>query len=233
MGRNGLKEQIMQNIPEVQNNTPSINSAEFVKITIYNDYSNTANTTIVTASSSYKEETIDGATYAPLGGLLQVGAQNRDLRVTSGDTTVALSGVDGNSIYVVLDTKIRGSEMEIIRGFYDANMVLQNTYPRFTGIITNYSITEDFEDRDDNFTVSVAASSYKTVLENRIAGRKTNQESWQYFNSSDTSMNRVYDIAGIQFDFGADPKGRVTVPGTGGGGGGGLGGQDRFTVNQN
>jgi hypothetical protein len=222
----------MQNIPEVQNNTPSINSAEFVKITIFNDYSNTANTTIVTASSSYKEETIDGTTYAPLGGLLQVGAQNRDLRVTSGDTTVALSGVDGNNIYTVLDTKIRGSEMEIIRGFYDANMVLQNTYPRFTGIITNYSITEEFEDRDDNFTVSVAASSYKTVLENRIAGRKTNQESWQYFNNTDTSMNQVYSISGVQFNFGGKADGIVTVPGTGGGGGGGLGGQDRFTQDE-
>lgn len=223
----------MQNIPEVQNNTPSINSAEFVKITIFNDYSNTANTTIVTASSSYQEETINGDVYLPLGGLMQVGAQNRNLRVTSGDTTVALSGVSGNSIYIVLDTKIAGSEMEIIRGFYDANMVLQNTYPRFTGIITSYSITEEFEDRDDNFTVAVAASSYKTVLENRIAGRKTNQESWQYFDPTDTSMNQVYSISGVQFDFGGDPKGRVTVPGTGGGGGGGLGGQDRFTVDEN
>jgi len=207
-----------QNIPEVQN-TGSINSAEFVKLTVFNDYANTANVNVYTFSSAYKSETIDGNVYLPLGGLLSVGAQNRDLRVTSGDTMIALSGVSGNNIYVVLDTKIRGSELEVWRGFYDANNQLGNTYLRFTGIITSYAIQEDREGNNDNYTVTVSASSYKTVLQNRVAGRKTNEESWKFFNSSDTSMDRVYAIAGVQFDFGKDPKGRSVVPGGGGGGG--------------
>ena len=211
-----------QNIPEVQN-TGAINSAEFVKLTVFNDYNNTANTSTYTFSSAYKSEVIDGTTYLPLGGLLSVGAQNRDLKVTSGDTMIALSGVSGNNIYIVLDTKIRGSEVEVWRGFYDANGNIGNTYLRFTGIITSYGIQEDRQDQDDNYTVTVAASSYKTVLQNRIAGRKTNEESWKFFNSSDTSMDRVYSIAGVQFDFGKDPKGRQVIPGGGGGGGGGGG----------
>jgi hypothetical protein len=214
----------MQTIPEVSNNATSITTAEFVKLTIYNDYTNPANTSVYTFSSSYQEEVIANVTYTPLGGLLQVGAQNRDIRVTSADTTVSLSGIGANNISLVLDTKIRGSEMEIIRGFYDANMVLQNTYPRFTGIITSYGIAEDREGQDDNFTVAVGASSYKTVLENRIAGRKTNEESWKYFNNTDTSMDQVYSIAGVQFDFGQDPKGKTIIPGSGNpGGGGGFG----------
>jgi hypothetical protein len=219
-----------QTIPEVGPNVTQITNAEFVKVVIYNDYSNTANTTTLTFSSAYKEETINGTVYTPLGGLLAVGAQNRNLRVTQGDTTIALSGIDGNNIYNVLATKIRGSEVEVLRGFYDANMVLTNTYPRFTGIITTYAISEEREGQTDNFTVSVGASSYKTVLENRIAGRKTNQESWQFFNNTDTSMNQVYAISGVQFDFGQDPKGKVVVPGKGGfpgdGGGGRPGGGD-------
>lgn len=208
-----------QYIPEVQN-TPSINSAEFVKLTIYNDYSNTANVSVHTFSSAYKQETINGTVYLPLGGLLQVGAQNRDLRVTSGDTMISLSGISGNNIAIVLGTKIRGSEVEVYRGFYNNNQVLGNTYLRFTGIITSYGITEDREGQDDNFTVAIAASSYKTVLQNRIAGRKTNEESWKVFNPTDTSMDRVYSIAGVQFDFGKDPKGKQVIPGGGGGGGG-------------
>lgn len=275
----------MQIIPEVANNTTFINSAEFVKIKIFNEYiatpaanitigntyqiysnGNTAWTsigassnavgTVFTAnsvgtgtgnaydisiyaiSSSYKVETIGNIQYLPMGGLLQVGAQNRDLRVTSADTTVTLSGIDGNNIYTVLATKIRGSEMEIIRGFYgtsDGNIAnlytLTNTYPRFTGIITTYGIGEDREASDDNFTVSVGASSYKTVLENRIAGRKTNEESWKFFNSTDTSMDRVYDIAGTQFDFGQNPDGRSVVPGAGIGTGTGVGvGRDNLTT---
>lgn len=205
-----------QNIPEVQN-TSQINSAEFVKLTIYNDFSNTANTSTYTFSSAYKSEVIGGTTYTPLGGLLAVGAQNRDLRVTAGDTTISLSGVSGNNIAIVLGTKVRGSEVEVYRGFYNNNQTLGNTYLRFTGIVTSYGITEDREGNEDNFTVSISASSYKTVLQNRIAGRKTNEESWKFFDSTDTSMDRVYSIAGVDFDFGQEPKGKQVIPGGGGG----------------
>jgi len=254
----------MQTIPQVSNNATQINSAEFVKLTIFNEYppstaaNITANTTyiiqtagntnwtaigassnvvgtyftatgagvgtgtasnvsVITASTSYKNETIDGNVYSALGGLLQVGTQNRNLRVTSADTTISLSGIGGNSIYTVLGTKIRGSELEIYRGFYDANMILETpVYQRFRGIVTTYAVSEDRENQDDNFTVSINASSYKSVLQNRIAGRKTNKESWQFFDSTDTSMNQVYAISGVQFDFGQDPKGKTVVPGSGG-----------------
>ena len=213
----------MENIPQVANGVTQINSAEFVKLTIFNDVNNTANVNVYTFSSSYKTETIDGQNYTPLGGLLSVGAQNRDIRVTSGDTTIALSGVSGNNIPIVLGTKVRGSELEVLRGFYNSNMVLTNTYARFTGIVTNYGISEDREELVDNFTVTISASSYKTVLENRIAGRKTNKESWRYFNSNDSSMDNVYAISGVQFDFGQDPKTKIVVPGGGGGLRGGAG----------
>jgi hypothetical protein len=199
----------MQNIPEVSNNTPFINNAEFVKLTVYNEYGNIANTNVYTFSSAYKSEVIDGVTYTPLGGLLAVGVQNRDLRVTSADTSISLSGIDGNNIFVVLSTKIKGSEIEILRGFYNNNYVLGNTYNRFTGIITSYNIAEDRQQEQDNFTVTINASSYKSVLENRIAGRKTNKTSWQEFNSTDSSMNNVYSIADQQFDFGKKPTTQV------------------------
>lgn len=212
-----------QNIPEVQD-TGAIKSAEFVKLTIYNDYTNNADISTYTFSSAYREETIDGDIYLPLGGLLQVGAQNRDLRVTAGDTMISLSGVDTNNIFVVLDTKIRGSEVEVWRGFYDSNNELANTYLRFTGIVTSYAITEDRDGQNDNFTVGVAASSYKTVLANRVAGRKTNEESWKVFNPTDTSMDRVYAISGVDFDFGQEPKNQRYY---GGGGGGNPGGPGR------
>lgn len=205
----------MDNIPEVANSPPYINTAEFVKLTIYNEYGNSANVTVHTFSSAYKSEIIDGTTYLPLGGLLAVGTQPRDLRVTSADTSIALSGISGNNIAIVLGTKIKGSKIEILRGFYNNTYVLTNTYPRFTGIVTSYGIGEDLETNfggsTDNFTVTVNASSYKTVLENRTAGRKTNKSSWQVFNSTDSSMNNVYSIADQTFDFGMDPKKKATT----------------------
>jgi hypothetical protein len=223
----------MENIPEVANSPPFINSAEFVKLTVYNEYGNVSNVNVYTFSSAFTSEVIDGTTYEPLGGLLQVGAQARDLRVTSADTSIALSGVDGNNIYIVLGTKIKGSLVEITRGFYgtsDGNVAnlynLTNTYPRFTGIVTSYSITEEREGDTDNFTVAINASSYKAVLENRVAGRKTNKSSWQVFDSTDSSMNNVYSIADQAFEFGKKPT-STPINSSGAGLSGG-----QFSINQ-
>lgn len=230
----------MENIPEVANSPPFINNAEFVKLTIYNDYGNTSNggiSGIYTFSSAYKDEVIGNVTYEALGGLVAVGTQPRNLRVTSADTSVTLSGVDGNNIYLVLDSNIKGSKLEILRGFYGnagtANMfVLQNTYTRFTGIVTSYAINEDREDLIDNFTVTVNASSYKVVLENRIAGRKTNKTSWQQFSANDSSMNNVFSLADQTLDFGVDPKTKTTVT-SGAGLGGSQFNNENINVNQN
>jgi hypothetical protein len=158
-----------------------------------------------TFSSAYKFETINNQEYTPLGGLLAVGHQQRDMRVTSADTSVSLSGVDGDNIQYVLADKIRGSKLEIIRGFYNNNYVLANSAQRFTGVVTGWSINEDRQGNDDNFTVTLNASSYKSVLENRIAGRKTNPISWKEYSPTDTSMDQVYSLADQWFDFGGKP----------------------------
>jgi hypothetical protein len=208
----------MENIPEVANSPLSIDTAEFVRLTIYNEYGNLANVTVHTFSSAYRPETINSTVYLPLGGLLAVGTQPRDLRVTAADTSIALSGISGNNISIVLGTKIKGSKIEILRGFYNNNYILTNSYQRFTGIVTSYGISEDMETNfngsTDNFTVTVNASSYKTVLENRVAGRKTNKSSWQVFNSTDSSMNNVYSVADQTFDFGQDAKKKATTGST-------------------
>lgn len=218
---------------KVSGNTPwtSIGATSNAVGTIFT--SNTANANIAntsgtaysvnlyTFSSSYTSDTIANIEYTPLGGLLAVGPQNRSLRVTSADTSIQLSGVSGNNIYAVLESqgKIRGAKIEITRGFFNPNTyVLSNAVVRFTGIVTNYSIQEDRQELEDNFTVTLDASSYKTVLENRIAGRKTNKNSWQFFDTTDSAMNNVNSLAGFTFDFGADPKSKTVVPGYSGGG---------------
>jgi len=211
----------MEIIPAVANNKPKINSAEFVKLTIFNDVNDPSDISVYTFSSSYKTEVIDGAEYSPMGGLLAVGIQQRDIRVTSADTSITLSGIPAtnpvtgtsDNIYVVLAHKIRGSEVEITRGFYNNNYVLSNTAHRFSGIVTSYNLTEDLQvgENLDNFTVTISASSYKSVLENRVAGRKTNGVSWKEFYPTDTSMDNVYSLADQKYDFGKDPvKGAAT-----------------------
>jgi hypothetical protein len=190
----------MINIPQV-NNQPIVNNAEFVKLTVYSEFNLP---TTYTFSSSYKPETIDGVTYLALGGLLNIGTQQKDLRVTSSDTTITLSGLEAQNIYLVMGTKIKGSLIEIWRGFYDENYLLVNTIRRYNGVVTSYTITEDIQQNEnvDNFVISVNCSAYKTVLENRLSGRKTNSNSWKQFNTSDVSMDNVQAISESYFDFG-------------------------------
>mgnify|MGYP003653480204 CR=1 FL=1 len=128
-----------------------------------------------------------------------------------------LSGIpaDGSdNMAIVLGTKIRGSKVEVTRGFYNNNYVLANTAQRFTGIVTSYNVTEDRHDQVDNFIISINASSYKSVLENRVSGRKTNPESWKVFDPSDTSMDNIYSLADQHFDFGMKVSSTATTAST-------------------
>lgn len=192
-------------------NWTSIGASSNVAGTVFTSTGNGAGngyawqTKVYTFSSAYQYETINGTSYTPLGGLLAVGVQQRDIRVTSADTSISLSGVSGNNIQIVLDNNIKGSQIEIIRGFYNNDFVLTSNAHRFTGVVTSYNIAEERQEKDDNFTVTLNCSSYKTVLQNRTAGRKTNKQSWQVFNSTDSSMNNVYSISDTQFDFGKKP----------------------------
>jgi hypothetical protein len=54
--------------------------------------------------------------------------------------------------------------------------------------------------------VTVSASSIQLILQNRVAGRYTNDNAWQFYNSGDTSMNRVNYISTINYFFGKDAK---------------------------
>ena len=51
-------------------------------------------------------------------------------------------------------------------------------------------------------TITASASSIQIILQNRTAGRYTNDNAWQFFNPGDTSMNRVNFIETINYAFG-------------------------------
>jgi hypothetical protein len=50
--------------------------------------------------------------------------------------------------------------------------------------------------------IQVTASSIQLILQNRVAGRYTNDNSWQFFTPTDTSMNRVAFITNVNYQFG-------------------------------
>jgi hypothetical protein len=186
---------------------PQIRHAEFVKLTV-----GTA-ATVYTFCNAAAPITVGGITFANLGALLNVGDVQRDMRSTSDDMTIALTGIDPANVGIILGNDIKGSLVEVWRGFFDANNQIITTpttqfFKRYQGIINSVSITEDFnsEMRTRIATCSIACSSMRRILENRLGGVKTNQSSWQFLYPGDASMNRVATIANTYFDFGKPPQ---------------------------
>jgi len=186
---------------------PQIRHAEFVRLTV-----GTA-ATVYTFCNAAAPITVGGITFNNLGALLNVGDVQRDMRSTSDDMTIALTGIDPVNVGIILGNDIKGSLVEVWRGFFDANNQIITTpttqfFKRYQGIINSVSITEDFnsELRTRIATCSIACSSMRRILENRLGGVKTNQSSWQFLYPGDTSMNRVATIANTYFDFGKPPQ---------------------------
>jgi hypothetical protein len=186
---------------------PQIRHAEFVKLTV-----GTAET-VYTFCNAAAPITVGGITFANLGALLNVGDVQRDMRSTSDDMTIALTGIDPTNIGIILGNDIKGSLVEVWRGFFDSNNQIITTpttqfFKRYQGIINSVSITEDFnsEMRTRIATCSIACSSMRRILENRLGGVKTNQSSWQFLYPGDASMNRLATIANTYFDFGKPPQ---------------------------
>lgn len=188
-------------------NNPQIRHAEFVRLTVGNA------ATVYTFCNAAAPITVGGITFTNLGALLNVGDVQRDMRSTSDDMTIALTGIDPTNVGMILSNDIKGSLVEVWRGFFDSNNQILTTpttqfFKRYQGIISNVSITEDFnsEARTRIATCSISCSSMRRILENRLGGVKTNQSSWQFLYPGDASMNRVATVANTYFDFGKPPQ---------------------------
>ena len=184
-----------------------INHAEFVRLTV-----GTAGT-VYTFCNAAAPITVSGITFTNLGALLNVGDVQRDIKATSDDMTISLTGIDSANVALILSSDIKGSLVEVWRGFFDSNNQIITTpttqfFKRYQGIINSVSITENFnsEARTRIATCSISCSSMRRILENRLSGVKTNQSNWQFIYPNDTSMNRVSEISNTFFDFGAPPK---------------------------
>lgn len=186
--------------------SPQINHAEFVRLTVGNA------ATVYTFCNAAAPITVSGITFSNLGALLNVGDVQRDIKATSDDMTIQLTGINPANIGIILSNDIKGSLVEVWRGFLTSNNQIITTpttqfFKRYQGIISGVSITEDFnsELRQRIATCSIACSSMRRILENRLSGVKTNQSNWQFLYSGDTSMNRVAEISNQYFDFGKPP----------------------------
>tara|TARA_R110002167_G_scaffold178247_3_gene377980 strand:- start:6920 stop:7576 length:657 start_codon:yes stop_codon:yes gene_type:complete len=200
-------------IPAVQGN--NINTALLIDLTL--------GPTTYYISSAYNSIVYGGNTYQYLGAFLGVTQIQEDIKTTNGDVSISLSGVPDTYIDQVLDTKIKGGEAVVYRAFFNEDYTLDsaNVYQRFKGIITNYAIEENIDilEGDASATVSVSCASINTILENKVAGQRTNPEDRKKFFPTDSTFNHVPDLMGVAFDFGKEYNSYAGGGGYNGGGG--------------
>lgn len=186
-------------------NTNNIRIADFIRINtgvqIYR---------FCTAASDTTVPAVDATAFSAVGTLMRVGDVQRDIKSTSNDTSVTLTGIDTAMLGFVLSNTVKGSYIQMWHGFFDTNGALITTggtgglYQFFSGYITSFSIQENWMEEARSFvgTIQIGASSTQLTLQNTNAGRYTNDDSWQFFNPGDTSMNRVSFIETINYQFG-------------------------------
>jgi hypothetical protein len=193
------------NIIAPVDNTNNIRYADFVRVTTPSD-----TFLFTTAPAPITVPAVDAAPFAGVGQLISVGQATRDIKSTANETSFSLVGIDTAMLGWVLGNEIKGAKIEAWHGFFDVNGALITTggtgglYQFFTGYVNSFAISEQWMEEARMFVgvITVNASSIQLILKNRVAGRYTNNNSWQFFTPGDTSMNRVAFITTINYQFG-------------------------------
>jgi hypothetical protein len=193
------------NIITPVDDTNNIRIADFVRIV-----SGGTTYRFATTASALTIPAVDVLPFTALGGLIKIGDAVRDIKSTANETTLTFVGLDTAYLGWVLGQDIKGSQIQMWHGFFDTNGALITTggsgglYQFFNGYINSFAISEQWMEEARAYvgTISLSASSIQLVLQNRVGGRFTNNNSWQFFSPNDTSMNRVSFITNINYAFG-------------------------------
>jgi hypothetical protein len=149
---------------------------------------------------------INSESYIPVGDLLTVTNSVNELRPTGNTASIALSGIPNANISEIVNSKIKGSTVQIYRGYFDISTgaIIGDVQNRYIGMINNYSLEEEYDvlEKTATNTIQLECLSNIDVLSKKIAGRRTNPESMKKFYSSDVSFDNITALKNRSFDFG-------------------------------
>ena len=161
-------------------------------------------------SDYHKAYTINSESYDGLGQLMAVTNTTSNLRATSEELTVTISGIPSNNIPAILDNKVKGSSIKVYRAFFNPTTgellsISGNPAGKFNGVVSNFEIADDLDIGGDTATVSLVltCNSVVDLLNNKITGRRTNPIDQKALYPSDQSMDRVPSLSKANFNFGA------------------------------
>lgn len=154
--------------------------------------------------------TLNGDAYVGLGKFMSITSSSSELRSSSGELTITLSGIPNSSISEIIHSRIKGSKVTVKRAVFDANSgslisIDGNPMARFVGYVNNLALDEEYdvENRISSNTLVLTCSSIIEIMDRKVSGRKTNPSSMKKFYPGDLSMDRVPTLENSYFDFGA------------------------------
>jgi hypothetical protein len=181
---------------------PSIQTNLFVRLEI-------PGYQILTFSDYHTSITFSGTTYQGLGQLLEITNTTNSLRATSEELSMTISGIPTGNISSVLNYKIKGSKLDVYRAFFNPTTgillnIQGNPAGKFKGIINNYNISDELNDRSTGkLSIVFSATGIVEQLNNKVTGRRTNPIDEKLYFPNDRSMDRVPGLANSNFNFGA------------------------------
>ena len=98
--------------------------------------------TVLRFSDINRPITIASESYTGLGRLLGITASQSELRVTTNDVTITLSGIPNSSLEEIMASRLKGSSVKIYRGIFNSTTgallsITDNPIQRFSGYISN------------------------------------------------------------------------------------------------
>jgi len=157
-------------------------------------------------SDYYKEYSLAGLTFEPLGSLLSVSPVQDDLRARTSDLSIEISGVPSANVTLAFNTNLKGSQVKLWRGFYNLEISPYDSFSttpelKFQGIVNNVGFTEQYKTNESEFTISFICTSEQGILLNQPNGRRTNKDDVR--TTPDLCFDRVNRLKNSNFNFGA------------------------------
>jgi hypothetical protein len=166
----------------------------------------------LTFSDYHRTITLNSVSYSGLGQLLSVSDTNTSLRAAPQDLTIAISGIPSTNVSAILNNKLVGSDITVLRAIFDSttgvliSAIAGNPVIKFVGIVNNFDITDDLDMGNSTGTITCTLTSTSVVeqLENKITGRRTNPIDQKALYATDQCFDRVPALAKSNYNFGAD-----------------------------
>jgi hypothetical protein len=154
--------------------------------------------------------TIDNESYVGLGNLVSITSTTSEIRASGNEVLIGISGIPENSINEIINSKIKGSPVTIQRAFFNAATgqilnIPDNPSGRYKGFVNNYALEEEW-DQDTRTATNVlvlTCTNIINILSQKVSGRRTNPDDQRKFFPNDRSMDKVPNLKGASFDFGA------------------------------